>query len=67
MFPVVIAPPLVYLAASAGLLYVRTGGLSSRSKIIDVGTNWIVYGFPAIAGATAAVLLVAGIRMVLRK
>ncbi len=67
MFPVVIAPPLVYLVASAGLLYVRTGGLSSRSKILDVATNWIVYGFPAIAGATAAVLVVAGIRLVLRK
>lgn len=67
MFPVVIAPPLVYLAASAGLLYVRTGGLSSRSKIIDVGTNWIVYGFPAIAGATAAVLLIAGFRLVTRR
>lgn len=67
MFAVVIAPPLVYLVASAGLLYVRTGGLSSRSKILDVATNWIVYGFPAIAGATAAVLLVAGIRLVTRK
>ncbi|HEX2902459.1 MAG TPA: DUF6542 domain-containing protein [Jatrophihabitans sp.] len=67
MFSVVIAPPLVYLAASAGLLYVRTGGLSSRSKIIDVGTNWIVYGFPAIAGATAVVLVIAGIRLVTRR
>lgn len=66
MFPVVISPPLVYLAASAGLLYVRTGGLSSKSKIIDVGTNWIVYGFPAIAGATAAVLVIAGLRLVTR-
>lgn len=67
MFPVVIAPPLVYMLASLGLLYVRTGGLHDRAKIIDVGTNWIVYGFPAIAGATAAVLVVAGLRMVLRK
>jgi hypothetical protein len=67
MFGVVIAPPLVYLVASAGLLYVRGGGFHNRTKLIDVATNWIVYGFPAIAGATAAVLLIAGIRLVIRR
>ena len=63
MFPVVVAPPLVYFVASAGLLYFRTGGLHNRGKLIDAATNWIVYGFPAIAGATAVVLVVAGIRL----
>jgi Gpi18-like mannosyltransferase len=67
MFNVVIAPPLVYFAASAGLLYVRTGGLHNRGKLIDAATNWIVYGFPAIAGATAVVLVVAGIRLMARR
>ena len=67
MFNVVIAPPLVYFAASAGLLYVRTGGLHNRGKLIDAATNWIVYGFPAIAGATAVVLIVAGIRLMARR
>lgn len=67
MFPVVVAPPLVYFVASAGLLYIRTGGLHDRGKLIDVATNWIVYGFPAIAGATAVVLVVAGIRLVSRR
>lgn len=67
MFNVVIAPPLVYFAASAGLLYVRTGGLQNRGKLIDAATNWIVYGFPAIAGATAVVLVVAGIRLLARR
>jgi Gpi18-like mannosyltransferase len=67
MFSVVIAPPLVYFAASAGLLYVRTGGLHNRGKLIDAATNWIVYGFPAIAGATAVVLVVAGIRLMARR
>lgn len=67
MFNVVIAPPLVYFAASAGLLYVRTGGLHNRGKLIDAATNWIVYGFPAIAGATAVVLVVAGIRVMVRR
>ncbi|HEX8304811.1 MAG TPA: DUF6542 domain-containing protein [Jatrophihabitans sp.] len=67
MFPVVIAPPLVYFAASASLLYVRTGGLHNRGKLIDAATNWIVYGFPAIAGATAVVLVVAGIRLMARR
>ena len=64
MFPIVVAPPLVYFVASAGLLYIRTGGLHDRGKLIDAATNWIVYGFPAIAGATAVVLVVAGIRLV---
>ena len=67
MFGVVIAPPLVYFIASAGLLYFRTGGLHDRGKLIDAATNWIVYGFPAIAGATAVVLVVAGIRLVTHK
>jgi len=66
MFSVVIAPPLVYFVASAGLLYFRTGGLHNRGKLLDAATNWIVYGFPAIAGATAVVLVVAGIRLVAR-
>jgi len=64
MFGVVIAPPLVYFAASAGLLYIRSGGLSNRKVLIDYASQWLVYGFPAIAGATAAVLIIAGIRMV---
>lgn len=67
MFNVVIAPPLVYFVASAGLLYVRTGGLQNRGKLIDAATNWVVYGFPAIAGATAVVLVVAGIRLMARR
>jgi hypothetical protein len=67
MFPIVVAPPLVYFVASAGLLYIRTGGLHDRGKLIDAATNWIVYGFPAIAGATAVVLVVAGIRLVKRR
>jgi Gpi18-like mannosyltransferase len=67
MFSVVIAPPLVYFAASVVLLYVRTGGLHNRGKLIDAATNWIVYGFPAIAGATAVVLVVAGIRLLARR
>lgn len=66
MFSVVVAPPLVYFVASATVLYVRSGGLSNRSRLIDSAINWLVYGFPAIAGATAAVLIIAGIRMIIR-
>lgn len=67
MFPVVIAPPLVYFVASAGKLYFSSGGLHNRSALIDAASNWLVYGFPAIAGATAIVLLVAGIRLIIRR
>ena len=67
MFPVVVAPPIVYSAASGFLLYVRSGGLHDRKVLIDTAANWLVYGFPAIAAATAAVLIIAGIRMVIRR
>ncbi|HEY7048705.1 MAG TPA: DUF6542 domain-containing protein [Jatrophihabitantaceae bacterium] len=64
MFPVVVAPPLVYFAASAVLLYARSGGLHDRKVLLDAAANWLVYGFPAIAGATAAVLIIGGIRLI---
>jgi hypothetical protein len=67
MFSVVIAPPLVYFVASAVKLYISSGGLKSRSALIDAASNWLVYGFPAIAGATAVVLVIAGVRMITRK
>ncbi|SOD75138.1 hypothetical protein SAMN05892883_4343 [Jatrophihabitans sp. GAS493] len=67
MFVVVVAPPIVYFVASAVLLYVRSNGLKNRAVLLDAGVNWLVYGFPAIAGATAAVLIIAGIRMITGK
>jgi hypothetical protein len=67
MFPIVIAPPLVYSAASAAMLYVRSGGLHDKKVLFDGAANWLVYGFPAIAAATAAVLIIAGIRLIARR
>ena len=67
MLTVVIAPPLVYFMASAGLLYVRSGGLHDRKVLIDYAAQWLVYGFPAIAGATAVVLVIAGIRIAIHR
>jgi hypothetical protein len=67
MFPVVIAPPLVYILGSAAVLYLRSGGPHNRTVLIDIATNWLVYGFPAMAAATAVVLIIAGIRMVVRR
>jgi hypothetical protein len=67
MFPIVVAPPIVYSAASGLLLYIRSGGLHDRKVLIDTAANWLVYGFPAIAAATAAVLIIAGIRIVIRR
>jgi hypothetical protein len=64
MFTIVIAPPLVYVFASA-LRLVARGGVSNRNAVIDEASNWLIYGFPAIAGATAVVLVVAGIRMII--
>ncbi|MDQ1749943.1 MAG: hypothetical protein QOE71_999 [Pseudonocardiales bacterium] len=67
MFPVVIAPPLVYFIASAAKLYLSSNGLKDRAALTDAAANWLVYGFPAIAGATAVVLVVAGVRMIGRR
>jgi hypothetical protein len=67
MFPIVIAPPIVYSAAAVFQLYVRSSGLHDKKVVLDAAANYLVYGFPAIAAATAAVLIVAGIRMISRK
>lgn len=67
MFPIVIAPPIVYSAAAVSQLYIRSGGLSNRKVVLDAAANYLVYGFPAIAAATAAVLIIAGIRLIVRK
>jgi hypothetical protein len=67
MFPVVVAPPIVYSVVSGILLYLRSSGLHDRKVLIDTASNWLVYGFPAIAAATAAVLIIAGIRIIIRR
>jgi hypothetical protein len=64
MFPIVVAPPIVYSFASAAMLYVRSSGLHDKKVLFDAAANWLVYGFPAMAGATAAVLIIAGIRLI---
>lgn len=64
MLTIVVAPPLVYAAASILLLYVRSGGLNNRKVLLDAAVNWLVYGFPAMAAATAAVLVIAAVRLI---
>lgn len=67
MFPIVIAPPIVYSLAAVFQLYLRSSGLHDHKVVLDAAANYLVYGFPAIASATAAVLIIAGARMILRK
>ena len=67
MFPIVIAPPIVYSVAAMFQLYIRSGGLHDKKVVFDAAANYLVYGFPAIAAATAAVLIIAGIRLITRK
>jgi fumarate reductase subunit D len=67
MFPVVVAPPIVYSLGAGISLYMRSGGLHDRGVLIDAATNWLVYGFPAIAAASAVVLIIAGIRLITRR
>lgn len=67
MFPIVIAPPIVYSLAALFQLYLRSGGLNDKKVVFDAAANYLVYGFPAIAAATAAVLIIAGIRLITRR
>jgi hypothetical protein len=67
MFPVVIAPPIVYSLAALFQLYIRSSGLNDKRVVLDAAANYLVYGFPAIAASSAAVLIIAGIRMITRK
>lgn len=67
MFPVVIAPPIVYSSGALFQLYLRSSGLHDRKVVLDAAANYLVYGFPAIAAATAAVLVIAGIRLIARR
>jgi hypothetical protein len=67
MFPIVIAPPIVYSIGEGIVLYIRSDGLHDSRDRFDVAANWLVYGFPAMAAATAAVLIIAGLRMIIRR
>jgi hypothetical protein len=67
MFAVVVAPPIVYSAGSAAMLYVRSSGGHDKRVLFDAAANWLVYGFPAIAAATAVVLIIAGVRLIARR
>ncbi|HKC27979.1 MAG TPA: DUF6542 domain-containing protein, partial [Jatrophihabitans sp.] len=67
MFPVVIAPPIVYSLGAVFNLYLRSSGLHDKKVVLDAAANYLVYGFPAIAAATAAVLIIAGVRLISRR
>ena len=64
MFPIVIAPPLVYVGGKFIAASMRHQQFGSRTALVDIATNWLVFGFPAMAAATAVVLLIAGIRLI---
>ena len=64
MFPVVIAPPIVYVGGKFVAASMRHQHFGSRTALVDIATNWLVFGFPAMAAATAVVLLIAGIRLI---
>jgi hypothetical protein len=67
MFPIVIAPPIVYVAGKLTAAILRHQNITSRTGLVDVATNWFVFGFSAMAGATAIVLVIAGIRLLINR
>lgn len=67
MFPIVIAPPIIYSLGAVFNLYLSSSGLHDKKVVLDAAANYLVYGFPAIAAATAAVLIIAGVRLISRR
>jgi hypothetical protein len=60
VFTVVFAPPLVFVAAS--LVAVLLGRGEAGGGLLDLATSWLVFGFPAMAIATGAALVIALLR-----
>src|SRR5262245_41732333 len=56
LLTVVFAPPLVFVAASAVAVLRRRG--RTGGGLIDLATSWLVYGFPAMATATAVAVVI---------
>lgn len=56
LLTVVFAPPLVFVAASAVAVLLGRG--KTGGGLIDLATSWLVYGFPAMASATAVAVVV---------
>jgi len=71
MFPIVVAPPIVYSVIAMVQLYLKSSLNTDKhgvlGTILDAVQNYLVYGFPALASATAAVLIIAGVRLIARK
>jgi hypothetical protein len=67
LLTVVLAPPLVYVAASLLSVLASPGGLGGAGRLYDAAAGWLVYGFPAIAAATGIAVVIAGIRLALSR
>lgn len=71
IFAIVVSPPIVYALAALLQLYLKKSLSQDKhgalNAVINAVQNYLVYGFPALATATAAVLIIAGIRLVARR
>ena len=65
----IVADPAMHarIDGSGSVRALRSGGPHNKTVLIDIATNWLVYGFPAMAAASAVVLVVAGVRMLARR
>lgn len=68
LYPVVVSPPLIYLAISLlAALVTPTGAFDSKTRLLALLANWLVYGFPEMAAATGLAALIAVIRLISRR
>lgn len=68
LFVVVVAPPLLYLLVSLLVTAAKPNGVfDSKTKMMSVVANWLVYGFPEMAAATGLAALIAIFRLLLRR
>jgi hypothetical protein len=60
LYAVVVAPPLIYLAISIlAAVPHANGAFSDKKKFLSLAANWLVYGFPEMAAATALATAIA--------
>jgi hypothetical protein len=68
LFTVVVAPPMIYMLVSLlATIPHSNGAFGSKAKFTGTLANWLVYGFPEMAAATGLALVIAVIRLLMRR
>jgi len=68
LFVVAVSPPLIYMLVSLLATFPRSNGaFESKTKFTALLANWLVYGFPEMATATGLAVVIAIVRLLMRR